>query len=112
MEQPCPSTGSPAGPERPAPAPVLAAVKLMYAGAAVSSAGLITGLALIIADVQAAARGRFFGHSLTAAPMRPLVMTVWIVFGLAGIALCCGSRGRTARAGTGRASCPRCCSAW
>jgi hypothetical protein len=87
MDQSCPSTGSPAGPQRPAPAPVLAAVKLMYAGAAVSSAGLITGLALIIADVQAAARGRFFGHSLTAGPIRPLVITVWIVFGLAAIAL-------------------------
>jgi hypothetical protein len=61
MDQPRPSIGSPAGPKRPAPAPVLAAVQLMYPGAAVSAAGLITGLALIITDAQAAARGRFFG---------------------------------------------------
>ena len=88
MYQPYPPTGQPAGPLRPpAPAPVRTAVKLMYAGAAVSAAGLIIGLALIIVDIQAAARGRFLGHSLTAPQMRPLVITVWIVFGLAGIAL-------------------------
>jgi hypothetical protein len=88
MYQPCPSSGQPAGPLRPAaPAPVLTAVKLMYAGAAVSAAGLITGLALIIVDITAAARGRFLGHSLTAPQMRPLIIRVWIVFGLVVIAL-------------------------
>ena len=88
MYQPYPSTGQPAGPPRPpAPAPVRTAVKLMHAGAAVSAAGLITGLALIIADINAAARGQFFGHSLTAPQMRPLIITVWIVFGLAGVSL-------------------------
>jgi hypothetical protein len=59
----------------------------MYAGAAVSTVGLIIGLALIIVDIKAAARGRFLGHSLTAPQMRPLIITVWIVFGLVGIAL-------------------------
>ena len=59
----------------------------MYAGAAVSAAELIIGLALIIADIQVAARGRFLGHSLTAPQARPLVITVWIVFGLVVIAL-------------------------
>ena len=88
MYQPYPSSGQSAGPLRPAaPAPVLTAVKLMYAGAAVSAAGLITGLALIIVDIAAAARGRFLGHDLTAPQMRPLVITVWILFGLAVIAL-------------------------
>jgi hypothetical protein len=88
MDQPCSSTGQPAGPPRPpAPAPVLTAVKLAYAGAAVTAAGLITGLALIITDIQAAARGQFFGHSLTSPQARPFVTTVWIVFGLAVIAL-------------------------
>ena len=86
MSQPYPSSGHPAGPLRaPAPAPVLTAVKFMYAGAAVSAAGLIIGLALIIADIQVAARGQFLGHSLTA--HKPLVITVWILFGLAAIAL-------------------------
>jgi hypothetical protein len=86
MYQPYPSSGQPAGPLRPAaPAPVLTAVKLMYAGAAVSAAGLILGLALIIVDITAAARGRFLGHSLAA--QKPLVITVWIVVGLVVIAL-------------------------
>jgi hypothetical protein len=64
---------------------VQAAVRLMYAGAAVSAAGLIIGLALIIADIQVAARGQFLGHSLTA--HKPLVITVWIVLGLAGVSM-------------------------
>jgi hypothetical protein len=88
MFQPYPSAGPPAGPPRPAaPAPVRTAVKLIYAGAAISAAGLITGLVLIIVDIQAAARGQFLGHSLTAPQMKPIVITLWIVFGLAGIAL-------------------------
>jgi hypothetical protein len=88
MYQPYPSSGQPAGPERPAaPAPVLTAVKLMHAGAAASAIGLILGLALIVVDIKAAARGRFLGQSLTAPQMRPFVITVWIVFGLVVIAL-------------------------
>jgi hypothetical protein len=86
MYQPYPSSGQPAEPLRPpAPAPVLTAVKLMYAGAAVSTVELIIGLALIIVDIKAAARGRFLGHSLAA--QKPLIITVWIVFGLVVIAL-------------------------
>jgi hypothetical protein len=88
MYQPYPSSGRPAEPLRPpAPAPALTAVKLMYAGAAVSAVELIIGLALIIVDIKAAARGRFLGHSLTAPQMRPLIITVWIVFSLVVIAL-------------------------
>jgi hypothetical protein len=88
MYQPSPSSGQPSGPPRPsAPAPVRTAVKLMYAGAAVSAAGLITGMALIVANIQVAARGRFLGHSLTAPQTRPLVIMAWTVFGLAVIAL-------------------------
>ena len=88
MYQPYPSSGQPAGPLRPrTPAPVLTAVKLMYAGAAVSAVELIIGLALIIVDIKAAARGRFLGHSLAAPQMRPLIITVWIVFGLVVMAL-------------------------
>jgi hypothetical protein len=88
MYQPSPPSGQPAGPLPPAvPAPVRTAVKLMYAGAAISAAGLITGLALIIIDINAAARGRFLGDSLTSPQARPFVITVWIVFGLGVIAL-------------------------
>jgi hypothetical protein len=47
----------------------------------------LAALALIIADIQVAARGRFLGHSLTAPQARPLVITVWIVFGLATLQL-------------------------
>ncbi len=88
MYQPYPSSGPPAEPSRPpAPAPVLTAVKLMYAGAAVSTVEQIIGLALIVFDIKAAARGRFLGHSLTAPQMRPLIITVWIVVSLALLAL-------------------------
>ena len=88
MYQPYPYSGQPAGPLRtPAPAPVLTAVKLMYAGAAASAAGLIIGLALLIVDIKAAARGQFLGHSLAAPQLRPLIITVWIVVGLVVIAL-------------------------
>jgi hypothetical protein len=88
MYQPYPSSGHPAGSLRPpAPAPVLTAVKLMYAGAVVSAVELVIGLALIIVDVNAAARGRFLGSSLTAPQMRPVVVTAWIAFGLVVVAL-------------------------
>ena len=88
MYRPYPSSGQPVGPLRPpAPAPALTAVKLMYAGAAVSAVNLIIGLALIIVDIKAAARGRFLGHSLTAPQLRPLIITLWIVFSLVVIAL-------------------------
>jgi hypothetical protein len=66
---------------------VRAAVKLMYAGAAVSTVEQIIVLALIIVDIKVAARGRLLGHSLTAAQMRPLIVTVWIIFSLVVIAL-------------------------
>jgi hypothetical protein len=86
MYQPYPSSGQPPEPLRPpVPAPVLTAVKVMYAGAAVSAAELIIGLALIIVDIKAAARGRFLGQSLAA--QKPLVIMLWIVFSLVMIGL-------------------------
>ena len=91
---------------------MLTAVKLMYAGAAVSAAGLITGLALIIVDIQVAARGQFLGHTLTAPQMRPLVITVWIVFGLAGIALWLWMARANGQGRNWARIRPRCCSAW
>jgi hypothetical protein len=86
MYQPYPSSGQPTGPLRPpAPTSALTAVKLMYAGAAISTVELIIGLALIIVDIKAAARGRFLGHSLAA--QKPLIITLWIAFSLVMIAL-------------------------
>jgi hypothetical protein len=91
MYQPYPPTGHPAEPPRPpAPAPVLTAVKLMYAGAAVSTVALILWLAIAIADVNAAARGRWLGHNLTAdllSQLQPLIITMLMVTGLVMVAL-------------------------
>ena len=64
---------------------VRAAVRLMYAGAAVSAVGLVIGLALIIVDIQVAARGQFLGQDLAA--HKPLVITAWTVLCLAGTSL-------------------------
>jgi len=84
MYQHYPSTGQQAGPLRPpAPAPVLTAVKLMYAGAAVAAVPLIIALTYI-GDIKAY-HLRYLGHSLTAAQLshlRPLIITVLIVVGL------------------------------
>lgn len=84
MYQPYPSSGQPVAPLRPpAPAPVLTAVKLMYAGAAVSTVPLIITLAFI-GDIKAY-HLRYLGHSLTSAQLshlRPLIITVVIVVDL------------------------------
>jgi len=88
MYQPFPSSGQPAEPLRPpAPAPVRTAVKLMYAGAAVSAVLLIIVLAMVIGDVKGAVRGQFLGQSLTAPQLKPLIITVVLVGGLVAIAL-------------------------
>ena len=82
---------------------VRAAVKLMYAGAAVSTVNLVILLALI-GDIR----------SPSAQPAAP---TPTVHHGVDSLgpwprSRCgCGWPGRTAGAGTGRASCPRCCSA-
>ncbi len=87
MSQPSPSSGQLAGPlQRPAPAPVLTAVKLMYAGAAVSAVTLIISLALVPA-VKAALRKAAPG--LTAAQVSGVNIFIMLGmgFGLAMIAL-------------------------
>jgi hypothetical protein len=90
MYQPYPPGGQPVEPLRPpAPAPVRTAVKLMFAGAVVSTVNLIGALALIISDNDAG-YATVNGHRLTAAQLRhwrPLIITLAIVFGLAVIAL-------------------------
>src|SRR5271166_6414234 len=84
MYQPYPSSGQSAEPLRPAaPAPVRTAVKLMYAGAAVSTVPLIIALAYS-GDIKAY-HLTVLGHRLTTAQLtqwRPLILAVAIVFGL------------------------------
>jgi len=91
MDQPELPSGQPSEPLRPAaPAPVRTAVKLMYAGAAISTVYLVISVAIAIGDVEAAARGRWLGHTLTAArlsQLRPVIVTVVLAGGLAVIAM-------------------------
>ena len=78
---------------------VRAAVKLMYAGAAVSTVNLVILLALT-GDIKGSA-------SWLATPFIP----VSIAWSLAPLALWLWMARRPAGAGTRHASCPRCCSA-
>jgi hypothetical protein len=84
MYQPYPSSCQPAEPERSAaPAPVRTAVKLMYAGAAVSAVPLLITLASI--GDTSSYHLRWNDHNLTAAQishLRPLLITVGILVGL------------------------------
>jgi hypothetical protein len=84
MYQPHPSAGQPAGPARPpAPAPVRTAVKLMYAGAAISALPVLAALAYV-GDIRAY-RLHWGSRSLTAVQIshwRPLIIAVVILVGL------------------------------
>ena len=84
MYQPYPSSGQAAGPLRPpAPAPVRAAVKFMYAGAAVSAVPVIVALAFIGGGSGDGLRWN--GPRPAAAQIshwRPLIIAVVIVTGL------------------------------
>jgi hypothetical protein len=88
MYQPYPSGGQPVEPLRPAaPAPVLTAVKLMYAGAAVSTVSLIISLTGISSSKAAIRKAR---PTLTATQVNQLntfIITLAIVSGLVGIGL-------------------------
>ena len=87
MSQPKPSIGQPAGPLRPsAPAPVRTAVKLMYAGAAVSAVTLVISLALVPAVTAALGKAT---PSLTAAQASDVneLIVLAMVFGLAVVAV-------------------------
>jgi len=92
MYQPYPSSGQPTEPLRhPAPGPVRTAVKLMYAGAAVTAVNLIISLTYILADpggLKAALRKEH--PSLTAAQVshqHTLLILGGIVTGVVVIAL-------------------------
>ena len=88
MYQPYPSTGKPVEPERPAPPPsVLNAVKLMYAGAAVSTVSLVISLVDISGTKAAIRKAR---PSLTAAQVNQLntfIIALAVISGVLGVAL-------------------------
>jgi len=88
MVQPYPSSAKPVEPERPpAPPSVLNAVKLMYAGAAVSTVSLIVSLVDISGTKAAIRKAR---PSLTAAQVNQLntfIISLAIISGVIGIAL-------------------------
>jgi hypothetical protein len=91
MYEPYPSSGKPVEPERspapPAPPSVLNAVKLMYAGAAVSTVSLVISLVDISGTKAAIRKAR---PSLTAAQVNQLntfIITLAIVSGVIGVAL-------------------------
>jgi len=85
MVQRYPSSGKPVEPEQlPAPPPVMNAVKLMYAGAALWIITLIIVVTLIVGD-KAGGHLRWDGHTLTAAQsghLKPLIIAVTVVSGL------------------------------
>ena len=88
MVQPYPSSAKPVEPERPpAPPSVLNAVKLMYAGAAVSTVSLIVSLVDISGTKAAIRKAR---PSLSAAQVNQLntfIISLAIISGVIGIAL-------------------------
>jgi len=88
MYQPYPSTDKPVEPERPeAPQSVLNAVKLMYAGAAVSTVSLIISLVSIGGTKDAIRKAR---PSLTPAQVNQLntfIIALAVVSGVIGVAL-------------------------
>jgi hypothetical protein len=88
MVQPYPSSAKPVEPEQPpAPPSVLNAVKLMYAGAAVSTVSLIVSLVDISGTKAAIRKAR---PSLSAAQVNQLntfIISLAIISGVIGIAL-------------------------
>ena len=90
--QPYPSTGQPVEPDRgEAPPSVLKAVKLMYAGAAVSTVSLIVSVILPLADVAGSKATLKKDHpSLTAAQVNQaftLGIAIAIITGAVGAVL-------------------------
>jgi hypothetical protein len=88
MYQPYPSTDKPVEPNRPEPpASVVNAVKLMYAGAAISTVSLIISLVSIGGTRDAIRKAR---PSLTAAQVNQLntfIISLAIISGVLGVAL-------------------------
>jgi hypothetical protein len=88
MVQPYPSSAKPVEPERPpAPPSVLNAVKLMYAGAAVSTVSLIVSL-VDISGTKAAIRKARPSLSVTQVnQLNTFIISLAIISGVIGIAL-------------------------
>ncbi len=88
MHQPYPSSGKPVEPVRPpAPPSVLNAVKLMYAGAAVSTVSLVISLVSIGGTKDAIRKAR---PSLTATQVNQLntfIIALAVASGVIGVAL-------------------------
>ncbi len=88
MYQPYPSSGKPVEPERPAAPPaVLNAVKLMYAGAAVSTVSLVLSLVNISGTKAAIRKAK---PNLTIAQVNQLntfIITLAVVSGVIGVGL-------------------------
>jgi hypothetical protein len=88
MYQPYPSSGKSVQPERPpAPVSVLNAVKLMYAGAAISTVSLVISLADVSGTKAAIRKAR---PGLTATQVNQLdtfIIALAVVSGVVGIAL-------------------------
>ena len=86
--QPYPSSGGPVDPERPpAPPSIQNAVKLMYAGAAISAVSLVISLATIGGTKDAISKAR---PSLTATQVNQLntfIIALAVVSGVIGVAL-------------------------
>src|SRR5437870_4395794 len=88
MYQPYPSGGKPVEPERPpAPTPVQTAVKLMYAGAAVSTVSLAISLADISGTKAAIRKAKPTLTPTQVNQLNTFIITLAIVSGLIGIAL-------------------------
>ena len=88
MYQPYPSTGKPVEPERPAPPPsVLNAVKLMYAGAAVSTVSLIVSLVDISGTKAAIKKARPSLSVTQVNQLNTFIISLAIISGVIGIAL-------------------------
>ena len=89
MVQPYPSSGKPlTETERPpAPSPVLNAVKLMYAGAAVSTVSLIISLADISGTKAAIRKARPNLTATQVSQLNTFIIGLAIVSGVIGIAL-------------------------
>ena len=88
MYQPYPSGGQPVEPLRPAaPPPVLTAVKLMYAGAAVSTVSLIISLADIGGTKSAIRKARPSWTATQVNQFDRFIVITAVVSGLIGIAL-------------------------